>query len=92
MASLVSTTDAKTYLRLTVTDWDTELAMKHAQATDIVLDYVNPPATAWTTGTVPDLVKAAILEVTKNLFDGETEPLSPAVKNILRRYRDPALA
>ena len=53
------------------------------------------PLEPWTPGTVPVLVKAAILIVLTALYDGRTPGdvlLSPAVNDILIRLRDPAIA
>ncbi len=86
---------------------DEDIAMKLDQAEDIILDYlkvqgISPPM--WTFADVPPLVQAAILLQLAELFrfrgddTGSTAPvfeegqLSPAITNILRRYRDPALA
>jgi hypothetical protein len=41
----------------------------------------------------PPLIKAAVLLVLAVLFDRPgDDPLMPGVKNILHRYRDPAIA
>lgn len=87
---------------------DADIEMKLAQAEDIILDYLkvqgqSPPE--WTISTVPPLVQAAILLQLAELFrfrgddaGGGNTPvyedgqLSPSITNILRRYRDPALA
>lgn len=86
---------------------DADIDMKLEQAEFIILDYlkvaeVSPPE--WTISTVPPLVQAAILIRLAILFRfrGDDMPsqsadypdgqLTPAETNILRRYRDPALA
>lgn len=87
---------------------DRDITRKLAQAEDIILDYLkvagSPPE--WTEETLPPLVQAAILLQLAELFgfrgddpaststsaavvDGQ---LSPTITNLLRRYRDPALA
>lgn len=86
-------------------DVDEDVTMKLAQAEDTILDYlkvqnVSPPM--WTIDTVPPLVQAAILIRLAILFrfrgddkDGPAYPdgqLTDAETNLLRRYRDPALA
>lgn len=84
---------------------DADLLLKMAAAESIVLDYLKVPATSpeyWNDTTVPPLVQAAVLLQLGELYrfrgdDVEHGPqtagdLSPIVTNILRRYRDPALA
>jgi hypothetical protein len=93
MPALVTLEEAKLRLRIVPaeTAFDGDLAMKIEQATDIVVDYIKQANHTWTDVDSPPLIKAAILEVVKNLFEG-AEPLPQAIKNILWRYRDPALA
>lgn len=65
------------------------------EASDIVLDYVtHEDKTTWDEATAPFLIQAATKLVLQSLFDdgAQGDPLSPAVKNILRRYRQPSLA
>ena len=53
------------------------------------------PPNPWTPNNVPILVKSMILVVLTALYDGRTPEdvlLSPAVTDVLTRYRDPALA
>lgn len=82
-----------------------DLLLKMAQAESIVLDYLKVPVTSpeyWNSTTVPPLVQAAILLQLGELYrfrgDDVEAPahtlgdLSPVITNILRRYRDPALA
>lgn len=72
-------------------------------ATGIVLDYLKTDGSQWTLdpgeeegedapSAVPAPVTAAIILVVRNLYDEVEEPLSPAVKSLLYRLRDPALA
>ncbi len=89
-------------------DVDEDITLKLAQAEDIIIDYLklSGMSPAWTESDVPPLVQAAVLLQLAELFrfrgddpasassaptfaDGQ---LSPAITNILRRYRDPALA
>ncbi len=82
---------------------DQDITLKMAQAESIVLDYLKTSET-WDVDTVPPLVQAAVLLQLSELFrfrgddpanagpayeDGQ---LSTTITNILRRYRDPALA
>lgn len=81
-----------------------DLELKLAQAEAIVLNYVTVPSPPeWTDDTdVPPAIAAAILLQLGELwrFRGDDEKgaeqtdghLSPSVTNLLRRYRDPALA
>ena len=92
MAALVTTDALKEYLRILGTDFDAELSLKAELATEIVVDYIKTPDHGWTTEDVPDVIKAAICEVARNLVRGDQSPLSEDIKNILRRRRDPAIA
>lgn len=71
-----------------------DIARKMDEASDIVLDWVtDDDKSYWTEDTAPGRVKAAVKLVLGALYDGEPDdPLSPAVKNILRRLRRPTLA
>lgn len=84
---------------------DADLLLKMAQAESIILDYLKVPVTSpeyWDSTTVPPLVQAAVLLMLGELYrfrgDDVEAPthtigdLSPVITNILRRYRDPALA
>lgn len=98
MAALVTTEEARRHLHLTSTDWadaDTvaDVTAKAEAATEMVVDYIKQPDHVWTDADAPFLIKAAILLVLGDLFENrETATISDAVKNILHRYRDPALA
>ena len=96
MAALVTLAEAKLRVRVVEADtsFDADLTMKAQQATAIVSNYLKRPDDFdWLTVDATELsvVKAAILEVTRNLFEG-LDPLPQFVKDILWRYRDPALA
>lgn len=75
-----------------------EVTSKLAQAQAIVIDYIEAEDHEWDADSVPGPVKAAILLVLSDLWDhrsgsaNEDVFLSTAVKSLLRRYRDPALA
>ena len=84
---------------------EADLLLKMAQAESIILDYLKVPAwspPAWDETTVPPLVQAAVLLQLGELYrfrgDDVEAPahtvgdLSPVITNLLRRYRDPALA
>jgi hypothetical protein len=96
---LVTFLDARTHLRvdgavespLGLIDQDIE--DKILQASHIVTDYIKRPDHGWTDEDAPPLIRAAVLIVLTMLFDKpEEDPLSPGVKSILHRYRDPAIA
>lgn len=99
MAALVTAEEARIHLRLTDSDiGDADIAatvdLQREAATEIVIDYIKRPDHGWTDEDVPFLVKAAILLTLGAIFDNREggDPLSEAVKSLLRRYRDPALA
>lgn len=76
---------------------DELIARKLTEAEAIILDYLKLDADAYddVDGNIdaPIVVASGIILATKNLYDDpEADPLSPAVKNIVHRYRDPALA
>jgi hypothetical protein len=111
-APLVSITLLRRELRMEE-DWTVEDALllsKLTQAQDIILDYIARPSdtawtatiAAWTAGTMPARVQAAILLQAVELYrfrgDDEKPPdrdvgdLSPAIKALLRRTRRPVFA
>jgi hypothetical protein len=63
------------------------------QAQDIVIGYIKKPDYDWTEETVPPRIKAAILLALIRLYAGDDGPIiTDAIKAILLRDRDPALA
>jgi hypothetical protein len=95
--ALITLDQAKRHLRMG-DDEDEEIEEKVNEASAIVLDYLKVPADEWAVGAVPYLVQAAtklvlgaLMENREGNADGP-EPLSQAVKDLLHRYRDPALA
>lgn len=106
MTSLVSLQEAKDQVFSTQPEDDGAIDLKMQLATGIVLDYVglNDPVTGvartWTEATVPDPVKAAILELVANMWAhrGDEEQaasiddLPPRVRAWLNRYREPVVA
>lgn len=100
MDPLISTDAARRHLRLsasdmTVADTAADVADKAKDATGIIIDYLKRPDHGWTVETVPFPVKAAILLVLTALFEdreGQQDPISDAVKSLLARLRDPAVA
>lgn len=99
MAALVTEDEARRHLRLTESNMDdadmaADVVMKTEAATEIVIDYIKRPDHEWTDADAPFLIKAAIMLVLGALFDNREggDPISEAVKSLLHRYRDPALA
>lgn len=98
MAALVTIEEARRHLKLTTSnmadaDVAADVADKAEAATDIVIDYIKQPDHEWTDADAPALIKAAVLLVLGDLFDNrEAATISDPVKNLLHRYRDPALA
>ena len=80
-------------------DYDDErIVLLIDQASTIVVDYLKLPegtyeATDGSPDDVPRMVEAATLLVIEGLYDRpESDPLTEAVRSILHRSRDPALA
>lgn len=95
MSALVTLADVKNRLRIDFDDDDVDAAAMAEEAADIVIGYIKKPDHDWTVDTVPFRIKAAILLVVGRLYedrDGKEEVLTEAVKNLLARDRDPALA
>jgi Phage gp6-like head-tail connector protein len=99
---LVTLDQAKQHLRVELErlDLDADIAEKLKQAEAGVIDYLKKDAAAL--GALPaekqDIIRAAILLWLGALFEnreGDADapaPLSNAVRDLLRRLRDPALA
>lgn len=95
MAALVTLDEVKNRLRIDFNDDDVDVLSMAEEATDIVIGYIKQPDHEWTLETVPFRIKAAILLVVSRLYEdrsGSEEVLTDAVKRILHRDRDPALA
>lgn len=73
---LVTLAEAKSHLRVTMTDEDADIESKVEQASAIVMDYMARPLntvwtatmTGWTDVTVPLVVKAAVLRQLSDLY------------------------
>ncbi len=106
MTDLVTLAEGKRQLNIAVLDTtrDTDVGDKITMASDIVMDYLklaeipddwytddSPPVLA-----VPARVKGATLVMLTDLYENregsKTDVISPAVKSLLMRTRDPALA
>ena len=93
MTELVTLDEAKADLRIDDDASDADVTLKVKIATGIVLEHIKVEAPDWDDETVPGSVKAAILLVTRSLFDDETaDPLSPIVRILLTGRRDPTIA
>ena len=103
--SLVTLEQAKDHLHIeqSNTDSDSQVELQIESASAIVLDYLKVAEDNWQDSNglpvdVPAVIRAATLLVLGSLFenrdgsDKEAVPISTAVENLLRRYRDPALA
>ena len=95
---IVDLETAKQHLKVVDDADDDNIFRKLAEAEAIVLDYLKIPASSYDIDASPyveppKMVRAAILLVLENLYDRpEQDPLSNAVRSILHRSRDPALA
>ena len=94
---LIDLDSAKRHLRITNDAQDERVHSKVVQASAIVRDYLKVDADEWdiddtSAAVLPYEIEAAALLVLEALHDGSTEPLSDAVKSLLHRHRDPALA
>lgn len=101
MIDLLDLQEAKDHLRMVSERFDGDIQVKITAASAILFNYikVNPDASPlsvpWT-GDVPFDIKAAcclILGSLNKSREGEVaDPLSPAVRALLHRWRDPAMA
>ncbi len=98
MTPLVTTDEARRQLRLTASDMEVadtaaDVADKMAQATGIIVDYIDAPGNEWTDVTVPVVVKTAILLMLTELFENGAEAdITMPIRNVLRRTRPISLA
>lgn len=95
MADLITLDEALDHLRLGDSPVDEDdVARKITEASEIVIDYVTHADKAdWTDADAPWVVKAAVKLVLTTLYDDrDADPLTDAVKNVLRRHHTPALA
>lgn len=103
--SLLTLQDAKDHLQVDHDSSDADIQNKLDQAESIIIDFLkltDLPA-EWQEGTgdspggstVPHVVRSSVLLVLGELYENReaaaADVLSPAVKDLLRRLRDPAL-
>lgn len=108
---LIALDEAKEWIFATQPEDEPLIQQLITLATGVVLEYVGPDpvtqaARTWTTATVPDAVRAAILTQVAELWAhrGDEPPaegapllsplghLSPAVIRFLQRYKEPVIA
>jgi hypothetical protein len=94
---IVDLEQAKAQCDLIGDDNDDRVLLALEQAIAIVLDFLKLDSDEYEDeygdSDYPTLVAAAILLCTQSLFQSpEQDPLTVAVKSILHRFRDPALA
>lgn len=90
MAMLIDLEYAKLQLQVEIDDDDERLTRAIEEASSAILDWCHLDTEP---SDVPGFVVSATVIATKVIFDklGD-DPLTDAVKNLLRRYRDPAFA
>jgi hypothetical protein len=97
MTNLVDLETAKRHIRMDEDFADDVIYSKIEQASAIIVDYLKlDDPDIWDIDSteseeIPKVVEAATLLIIEALFDG-SDPLSDTVKNLVHRYRDPALA
>lgn len=95
---IVDLETAKRNLHIVSDDDDENLALLLEAASAIVVDFLKLDAGTYDVDASPYVappkpVEIAVLLTLENLYDRPKEdPLSPAVRSVLHRLRDPALA
>lgn len=87
----------KAELRVDIDDDDERITTTIDQAIAIVLDFLKVPRDEYENvdeeDDLPDIVYAAVVRVIMSLYDNpQDDPLTPAVRSMLHRLRDPAIA
>lgn len=92
MSDLITLSRAKTHLRVTHDRSDDEIQLLVDTAEAIVFEYIGKTYTEIEDDLNTFPLEAAILLVVTNLYDNRSDnPLSRAVTDLLRRWRDPAI-
>lgn len=100
---LITLDQAKIHLEIEHDEFDDKIEEKIVEASSIVLDYIEADENAWQTTDgaphdVPGVIQAAAKLVLGALMENregnekDPQPLSQAVKDLLHRYRTPAIA
>lgn len=100
--AVITLAQAKARLRIDLDEGDEDYELMLEQASAIVVDYLKLPVGTYDLAyqdesgweDAPEPVKAAVCLVFGNLDKnraGEEDPLTPAVRSLLHRYRDPAI-
>ena len=95
---LVDLETARRNLKQLDTSDDDNIVLLLRQASAIVVDYLKLPAGVYEDAdgnptNVPVMVSAAVLLVLRSLYDEpDVDPINAAVRSVLMRSRDPALA
>lgn len=102
MIAIISLEEAKQHLRVTSTHADDDIELKILAASAILLNYIkidfedSPLSVPWGVADPPWDIKASTMlilgELNMNREAKDADVLSPAVKALLHRYRDPAIA
>lgn len=100
MTILITLDQAKEHLRIDDLNdpaMEEDLFLKMEQASAIILDYIEVIDSGWDETTVPEHIRVTVLMVLGNLWDHrgddkESEPITEAIKSVLRRTRTPVLA
>ena len=87
----------KQELKVDIDDDDERIVRTMDHALAIVLDYLKVDSDAYENEAgdddLPDIVYAAVVRVAQAMYDTpERDPLTDAVRSMLHRSRDPALA
>lgn len=95
MNDLVTLAQAKTQVRITDTNSDTDLTQLVTDASLAVVAYCDKLVTPWDITTVPANVARAVLLVLAAMYEdreGLDDPIGPGPLSLLRPYRTPTLS
>lgn len=102
MIDIIDLQEAKDHVRIVTSQFDSDISLKILAASAMVINYLkidldgSPLEFPWSGDDVPWDVKAATMLVFGDLWmnreSDTSNALSPAVKSLLHRWRDPALA
>lgn len=98
---IVTMEQVKSWCEVDHDEDDAKLEQIASDASEIMLDYLKKPLDYWQSSAgdpagVPGTVRAATLKVAASLYENRDgsgpEALSQDVKDMVHRYRDPAMA